>query len=129
MSTRMGSAATALVVAASLVVPASAPATASTTARKCNSRDLRYPFRAGGPKTFGVFKLRIAGGGCASAHRVAKDWMSRFEASFRAGHLRLPRSVDGFSFTNLPVHAAQTFSERGRKRKVTIWFDYVVPNG
>lgn len=120
---------TALIVAASLVALGPAATTASTTVRKCNSRALRYPFRAGGPKTFGVFKLRIAGGECASAHRVAKDWMSRFEASFRAGRLRLPRSVDDFSFTNVPVHAAQTFSERGRMRQVTIWFDYVVPNG
>lgn len=52
-----------------------------------------------------------------------------FEASFRAGHLRLPKAVDGFSFTNLSVHAAQTFGERGRMGHVTIWFDYVVPNG
>lgn len=120
---------TALIVAASLVALGPGATTASTSVRKCNSRALRYPFRAGGPKTFGVFKLRVAGGGCASAHRVAKDWMSRFEASFRAGHLRLPKAVDGFSFTNLSVHAAQTFGERGRMGHVTIWFDYVVPNG
>ena len=55
--------------------------------------------------------------------------MSRFEASFRTGQIKLPKSVDGFSFTNLPVHAAQTISEQGRKSRMTIRFDYIVPNG
>lgn len=118
-----------LVLVLSLVALTPAVAAASTGARTCQSRDLRYPFSPGGPKTFGVFHLRIAGGGCASAHHVAKDWMTRFEAGFRTGHLRLPKSVDGFHFANLPARAAQTYRERGRRGSTTIWFDYVVPNG
>jgi hypothetical protein len=41
----------------------------------------------------GVFRLRIVGGRCATAHKVATDWMARFEANIRAGHIRLPKSV------------------------------------
>lgn len=104
-------------------------AAANTGTRRCQSRDLRYPYTAGRPQTFGVFRLRIAGGRCATAHRVAKDWMARFEAGFGAGHGRLPKTVDGFAFVNLPVRAAQTYRERGRRRTTTIWFRYVVPNG
>lgn len=117
----------AAVLALSLLMPAAT--NASSPVRKCNSSDLRYAFRPGGPKTFGVFKLRIAGGRCSTAHQVAKDWKRRFETNLRAGHLRLPRLVDGFSFTNLPARAAQTYRERGRRRTITIWFNYVVPNG
>jgi hypothetical protein len=102
---------------------------AAADARTCRSADLRYPFMAGGPKTFGVFRLRIDGGSCATAHSVAKTWMGRFEANLRAGRVRLPTSVQGFSFKTLPAHAAQTYSERGRKGSTTIRFDYVVPNG
>jgi hypothetical protein len=96
---------------------------------RCKSADLRYPFEPGGPKTFGVFKLRITGGRCTTAHRVAKAWMDEFEADIRAGRLRLPRAVAGFTFTTLPPNAAQTYRERGRKRTTTIRFDYRVPNG
>jgi hypothetical protein len=106
----------------------SAVADASPT-RSCKSADLRYPFTAGGPKTFGVFKLRITGGKCTTAHRVAKAWMKEFEANVRAGRLKLPRSVAGFTFTTLPANAAQTYRERGRKRTTTIRYDYRVPNG
>jgi hypothetical protein len=95
----------------------------------CKSVDLRYPFRPGGPKTFGVFKLRITGGNCGTAHRVAKAWMERFEANVRAGRVKLPRSVAGFTFTTLPANAAQTYRERGRRRTTTTRFDYRVPNG
>ena len=96
---------------------------------KCKSADLRYPFTAGGPKTFGVFKLRIIGGRCTTAHRVAKAWMTKFEANISAGRLKLPRSAAGFAFETLPANAAQTYRERGRKRTTTIRFDYRVPNG
>jgi hypothetical protein len=118
-----------LLFALALVVFTPATASASTTLRRCNSSDLRYAFRPGGPKTFGVFRLRISGGRCRTAHTVAHDWMRRFETSLRAGRLRLPRSLDRFSFTNLPIRAAQTYRERGRRRTTTIWFSYVVPNG
>jgi hypothetical protein len=118
-----------LVIVLSLVALTPAVAATSTGARNCQSRDLHYPFTAGGPKTFGVFRLRIAGGRCATAHRVAKDWMTRFEANIRAGHVKPPNSVDAFSFANLPVQAAQTYRERARRRATTIWFSYVVPNG
>jgi hypothetical protein len=111
---------------AGAVAPA---AVADAEATKCKSSDLRYPFQPGGPKTFGVFKLRIEGGRCATAHRVAKAWMEEFEAHLEAGHVKLPRSVAGFTFTTLPPNAAQTYRERGRKRTTTIRFDYRVPNG
>jgi len=117
----------AVLLAAACVVPASAAG--ATPARRCNSADLRYPFEPGGPKTFGVFGLRIAGGPCDTAHQVAKAWMNRFEAAFRSGRTVVPRSVAGFKFTTLPTHAAQTFRERGRSRATTIWFDYRIPNG
>jgi hypothetical protein len=99
-------------------------------ARTCESADLRYPFRPDGPKDFGVFKLRITGGSCTTARRVAKAWMKAFEARLRGpGRLRLPRSVAGFRFTTLPPNAAQTYRERGRRRTTTVRFDYRVPNG
>ncbi len=105
-----------------------AGADASTT-RRCKSADLRYPFEPGGPKTFGVFKLRITNGACTTAHRVAKSWMNEFEGDILRGRVKLPRSVDGFAFTTLPPNAAQTYSERGRRRATTTNFDYRVPNG
>ena len=120
--------ASALVAAALVALPS--PATAAAPSRTCRSADLRYPFEPGGPRTFGVFTLRIAGGACATAHRVAKAWMRAFEKRLRGpGRLRLPRSVAGFEFITLPSKAAQTYRERGRRRSTTIRFDYVVPNG
>jgi hypothetical protein len=116
----------AVAIAAMLLSPAAAGA---ATTLRCKSADLRYAFRPGGPKTFGVFRLRITGGTCRTAHRVAKDWMAKFEARIRAGNAKPPRLVDGFAFTTLPPTAAQTFSERGRRRTTTIRFDYRVPNG
>ena len=116
-------------LAACLVPAAAAGASAP---RNCRSADLRYPaelFAPHGPLTFGVFQLRIAHGSCATAHAVAKAWMSRFESAFRAGRTVLPRAVDGFKFTTLPVHVAQTFRERGRRGATTIWFEYRIPNG
>ena len=106
----------------------SVPAEARDTLR-CRSADLRYPFEPGGPKTFGVFKLRITGGTCRKAHRVAKAWMDEFEANIAAGRVKLPRLVLGFSFTTLPATEAQTYRERGRRRATTIRFDYRVPSG
>ena len=122
----MSAATVALATAAALTPAAGADA---KPALRCKSADLRYPFEPGGPKTFGVFKLRITGGKCATAHRVAKAWMDEFEANISAGRLRLPRMVAGFSFENLPANAAQTYRERGRRRTTTIRFDYRVPNG
>lgn len=103
------------------------PADASTL--RCKSADLHYPFRPGGPKTFGVFKLRITDGTCRKAHQVARTWMAEFELNLLLGHDTLPRKVAGFRFSSLPPDAAQTFRERGRKGTTTIRFDYVVPNG
>jgi hypothetical protein len=120
---------TACLAAAGLASPAVAASAGAPAGRNCNSADLRYPFRPGGPRSFGVFSLRILHGRCATAHRVAEAWMIRFETAFRAGHLVLPRSVAGFRFTTLPAHVAQTFRERGQARSTTIWFDYQVPNG
>jgi hypothetical protein len=111
------------------IVPATATGAAAPPARNCHSADLRYPFEPGGPKTFGVFQLRITGGPCATAHRVAAAWMKRFEAAFRAGRTVVPRSVAGFRFTTLPAHEVQAFSERGQSATATIWFDYRIPNG
>jgi hypothetical protein len=120
--------AAAVVCATAAALPAPAVADARPALR-CKSGDLRYPFQPGGPNTFGVFKLRITGGKCTTAHRVAKAWMEEFEASILEGEVKLPRHVAGFTFTTLPANAAQTYRERGRKRKKTIRFDYRVPNG
>ena|SRR6185312_2865050 len=121
-----------LFLAASLIAACLLPGTAAAAASQqhgCGSADLRYPFMPGGPNTFGVFGLRIAHGSCTTAHRVAKAWMSRFEEAFRAGHLIMPRSVDGFRFTTLDAHEAQEFRERGQMATTTIWFEYRIPNG
>ena len=92
--------------------------------------DLRYPFQPGGPKDFGVFRLKATGVTCASAHSVAKAWMTRFEANIRrAGKLQLPRHVKGYTFKTLPPNAAQTYRLRGTNGARTLRFDYVVPNG
>jgi hypothetical protein len=121
--------ATAVVVAAMAVLAPPAAADTSATTLRCRSADLRYPFTPGGPKTFGVFKLRITGGKCRTAHRVARAWMAEFELNLLLGHVKLPREVAGFSFTTLPPNAAQTYREQGRKLTTTIRFDYRVPNG
>lgn len=121
-----------ILIATLLATASLSPAVAAgaTPARHCASADLRYPFEPGGPRTFGVFELRIAQGSCATAHHVAKIWMTQFERSFRKpGRLVVPRSINGFKFTTLPAHVAQTFRERGRMAATTIWFDYRIPNG
>ena len=112
-----------------LAAVALVPAASAEAARRCPSGDLRYPFEPGGPKTFGVFKLRIDGGGCETAHRVAEKWMDRFEANLADGRVKLPKRVEGFTFVSLPPREAQTYRLRGRDDARTIRFDYVVPNG
>ncbi len=118
----------AALLTAACLLPGTAAA-ASSLPHSCRSADLRYPFMPGGPNTFGVFGLRIANGPCTTAHRVAKAWMGRFEAAFRAGRFIIPRSVDGFRFRMLDVDEAQAFRERGQTGTTTIWFDYRIPNG
>src|SRR4051794_1385951 len=115
--------AVALAATAAVLVPATASATG------CRSSDMRYPFQAGGPKDFGVFKLRITNGSCATARRIAKAWKKDFETALRNGKVRLPKQEGGFSFKTLKPTAAQTYNERGRKGSTTIRFDYRVPNG
>jgi hypothetical protein len=114
-----------------LALAASLPATAGAAAavHVCKSSDLRYSFSQGGPKDFGVFKLRISGGTCSTAHRVAKSWMTKFERNLHNGSDKRPHKARGFAFTELPVKEAQTFRERGRRDATTITFKYRVPNG
>jgi hypothetical protein len=121
--------ATSVVLVMVLGLLLAAPVAHAAPALRCKSADLRYPFQPGGPKTFGVFKLRITNGTCTKAHRVARAWMADFELNLILGHGRLPRKVAGFRFTSLPPDAAQTYNQRGRRRATTIRFDYVVPNG
>ena len=118
-----------LVLPIALFLALTAAPAPARVARSCHSADLRYPYTAGGPKTFGVFRLQITGGTCATAHRVAKDWMTRFEANLRRGSEKLPRSVDGFTVTDLPATQAQTYRLRARRHTTSIRFDYRVPNG
>lgn len=107
-----------------------APAAEAAKPRSCASADLRYPFEPGGPDTFGVFKLRVTGGSCMTAHHAAHAWMAKFEASLRGeGELELPKRAGGFSWKQLQPNAAQTYRLRGTKGKTTVTFDYVVPNG
>ena len=110
------------------MLPPAADANAAP-ALNCRSADLRYPFEPGGPKTFGVFDLRITDGTCRKAHRVAKAWMAKFELNLLLGEVKLPRRAAGFTFTTLPPDAAQTYRLRGRNGTTTIRFDYRVPNG
>jgi hypothetical protein len=117
----------AVAVALAAVPAATATAATSTaTARHCGSADLRYPFRKGLPRDFGVWRLKVTGGSCRTAHRVAKRWQRRFEASPTA---TLPRHVDGFRFRSLPPREAQTYRLRGTREATVVRFDYVVPNG
>ena len=118
----------ALVAGLGVALAPAAAADAAPTLR-CKSADLRYPFEPGGPKTFGVFELRITNGTCRKAHRVAKAWMAKLELNILLGDETVPRRAAGFAFTTLPPDAAQTFNERGRRDATTIRFDYRVPNG
>jgi hypothetical protein len=119
-----------LLVAPAVALALLPVATAQAKTHACRSADLRYPFQTGGPKDCGVFRLKITGGTCATAHSVAKAWMTRFEANIRKpGKLRLPRHVKGYTFTTLRPNAAQTYRLRGTKGAKTLRFDYFVPNG
>ena len=111
-----------LLPALALTLALAAPAQAATTT--CSSKDLRYPFQPGGPKTFGVFHLRVTNGSCATAHKAAKAYKVKFEK-----HYKVPKSAGGFTWTELPPTAAQTYRLRGVKGKTRVNFDYVVPNG
>src|SRR3954451_3174869 len=113
----------AAVLGAALLAPAPAPAKPA----RCKSADLRYPFKPGGPKTFGVFRLRIRGGSCKTAHSVAKAWQDSFESALSHGKVKLPKSVDGFTFKTLPATKAQTYNEKGTRGEAVIRFDYTVP--
>jgi hypothetical protein len=126
---RLRAAAIAAAAAALLALVVAAAPAGAARAHHCKSSDLRYRFAPGQPRSFGVFRLRIAGGGCATAHRVAKRWKHRFERRLRAGHVTLPRRVRGFHFVTLPATQAQTYRERGRKGARTIRFEFRVPNG
>jgi hypothetical protein len=61
--------------------------------------------------------------------KLSDDWKDRPASCVLGGHVRLPRSVDGFTFTTLPAHVPQTYRERGRMGATTIWFTYQIPNG
>jgi len=113
----------ALAAVAAALTPAAAAATG------CKSSDLRYPFQKGGPKDFGVFRLTIANGTCATARSVAKAWKHDFEAALKAGRVKLPKHEGGFTFKTLKANQAQTYRERGTKGSAVIRFDYRVPNG
>jgi hypothetical protein len=78
------------------------------------------------PHDFGVHRLRISGGSCATAHRIAKRFDHRMRTSMTGNP---PRHVHGWTFKSLPPTAAQTFRMRGRKGAKTVRFDYLVPNG
>jgi hypothetical protein len=110
-----------------LLVPAATAGAATPT--RCKSADLRYPFEPGGPKTFGVFRLRITNGSCATAHRVARRWMADFELNLLLGHVKVPKSAAGFRFTTLAPVEAQSYNERGVRGSTTVRFLYRVPNG
>lgn len=113
-----------------LALLAATPTALAAKPRSCASADLRYPFEPGGPKTFGVFKLKVTGASCMTAHHAAHAWMAQFEASLRGeGELELPKRAGGFSWKELKPNAAQTYRLRGTKGKTTVTFDYVVPNG
>ena len=107
-------------------VPAAAADAKTVT---CKSAHLRDSFQPDEPRTFGVFHLRITGWSCPTAHRVAKAWMTEFEAGLRARMVRLPRRIEGFALISLPPTAPQTYRLRAVKAPRRINCDYVVPNG
>jgi hypothetical protein len=115
----------AALLAALAAVPA-AEAAAASEPQRCPAADLRYGIQEGMPRYFGVWRLKITGGSCAAAHRVAKAWQRRFEQSPTA---TVPRTVRGFRFRQLPPNAAQTYRLRGTRGATVLRFDYVVPNG
>jgi hypothetical protein len=118
-----------LLAIALVAVLVAAPAASARPTLTCKSADMRYPFVPGGAKNFGVFGLLVTGGSCTTARRVAKAWMTKFEAAIQSGSAKPPRSAGGFTFTTLPSAASQTYRERGRRGTTSIRFDYRVPNG
>jgi hypothetical protein len=117
-------------VTAALLTAALLPAPAVAAQPKpCKAADLRYPFQPGGPRTFGVLRLTITRGTCATARRVAKAWGKAFEANIAGGSVKRPRRAAGFTFTELAVTQPQEYRLRGRKGATSIRFDYRVPNG
>jgi hypothetical protein len=118
-----------LSIVALAVALAAAPAASARPTATCKSLDMRYAFVPGGAKNFGVFQLLVTGGSCATARRVARAWMTKFEASIQSGSGTPPRSAAGFTFTTLRSSAAQTYRERGRRGTTSMRFDYRVPNG
>lgn len=119
-----------LLVTATVVASALLPAPATAAAPKpCKSADLRYPFQQGGPKTFGVLRLTITRGTCATARRVAKAWGKAFEANITAGRDTRPIRAAGFAFNELKVMRPQEYRLRGRRGTTSMRFDYRVPNG
>jgi hypothetical protein len=117
---------TATILALATAGLAAAPAGARPV---CRSADLRYAFQPDGPKAFGVFQLKIDGGPCATAHRVAKAWMKAYEANIEKGSETKPRTAAGFRFETLPSEEFQELRERGRRGAVTVRFDYRIPSG
>jgi hypothetical protein len=130
MPLRLRHAVCAAALAGLSLTTAAAPAADARATLRCKSADLRFPFQPGGPNDFGVFELRITGGRCPTAHRVAKAWMKEFEAIDQSsGPLRFPRKAAGFRFTLLRAKAAQELRMRGRRGATTIRFDYRLPSG
>jgi hypothetical protein len=99
------------------------PAAAATT-RSCKSSDLRFAYRAGQPKYFGVFHLRERGTTCGVARTLARDAGRKILPTGK-----VPARVDGFRLTQFQPPQAQTFGVRGRKGSAVVTFWYVVPNG
>jgi hypothetical protein len=116
----------ATLIAALAAVPSAAPAAVDAKTLRCASADLRYGIQEGMPHFFGVHRLKVTDGTCATAHRVAKRWQRRFERSPTA---TLPRKVYGFRFRQLPPNAAQTYRLKGTRGTTVVRFAYVVPNG
>ena len=104
-------------------------ATADAKTSTCKSADLRYPFQPGGPKTFGVFRLRVTGGSCTTAHRVAKAWMTKFEANIDNGSGARPKSAAGFTLHRVAAERRPDLPPARHQAKTRINFDYVIPNG
>ena len=68
--------------------------------------------------------MRATRTSCSNAHAVAAAFKQKFEVKYK-----LPKTVNGYTFTSLKPKAAQTYRLRGSKGAVRIKFDYVVPNG
>ena len=107
---------------------AAAPAAIASTdgAQRCRAADLRYGIQDGMPRDFGVWRLRVTGGSCTTAHRVARAFQLKLIQSPTG---KVPRTVAGFQIDQLPPHAAQTYTLRATRGRTIVEFDEVVPNG